>query len=78
MSESLAVESKKLDVPPLEELVEVLHKGLLENFAHVQVGIVNCPDLSAPPFHLASSGIISFYYSQNSLIVDIICEVLGF
>ena len=56
MSESLAVESRNLDVPPLDELVQVLQKGLSENFAHVQVESVDCPDLSEPPFHLAASG----------------------
>lgn len=31
--------------------------GLSENFAEVSVEVAECPDLTAAPFHLASSGL---------------------
>ena len=53
---SLSVESRCLYVPSLEELGQVLREGLDQNFAHVDVSVVSCPDLSQPPYHLAASG----------------------
>lgn len=44
-------------VPSLEELAEVLQKGLKENFADVQVSVVDCPDLSKEPFAFPAKGI---------------------
>ncbi|KAG1659993.1 Ester hydrolase C11orf54 [Nymphon striatum] len=35
----------------------VLHKGLSENFKDVVVEVVDCPDLSKEPFHLAAEGL---------------------
>lgn len=34
-----------------------LSAGLIENFAEVLVEVVDCPDLTAAPFHLASQGL---------------------
>lgn len=34
-----------------------LSTGLNRNFAEVLVEVVDCPDLTAPPYHLASSGL---------------------
>jgi hypothetical protein len=34
----------------------VIKDGLKSNFADVQVDIVDCPDLSQAPYHLASEG----------------------
>lgn len=38
-------------------IILVLANGLKSNFAEVSVEIVDCPDLSQPPYHLASSGL---------------------
>ncbi|CAI2354491.1 unnamed protein product [Caenorhabditis sp. 36 PRJEB53466] len=43
-------------VPSLEELKEVFQKSLTSNFENVHVDIVDCPDLSKPPFNQTSSG----------------------
>ncbi|XP_045673985.1 ester hydrolase C11orf54 homolog isoform X2 [Phyllostomus hastatus] len=44
-------------VPSLEELVGVLQKGLKDNFADVQVSVVDCPDLTKEPFTFPVKGI---------------------
>jgi hypothetical protein len=44
-------------VPELENLQEVLQNGLKTNFAEVDVTIIDCPDLSAAPFHLSAPGL---------------------
>ena len=54
---SLPVESKKLHVPNLEELSEILKSGLLKNFASVNVEVVDCPDLTKTPFNLSAPGL---------------------
>lgn len=46
-----------LHLPGLEELAEVLQKGLKENFADVQVSVVDCPDLTKEPFAFPVKGI---------------------
>ena len=56
---SVSVESRCLYVPSLEELAQVLREGLVQNFAHVDVSVVSCPDLTQPPYHLAASGMSS-------------------
>ncbi|CCD61431.1 DUF1907 domain-containing protein [Caenorhabditis elegans] len=43
-------------VPSLEELKMVFQTSLLSNFENVEVNIVDCPDLSKPPFNQKSSG----------------------
>lgn len=50
------VETCQLHVPPLNELADVLRGGLTSQFADVQVSVVDCPDLSLPPFLLAAPG----------------------
>ncbi|KAK9881792.1 hypothetical protein WA026_017308 [Henosepilachna vigintioctopunctata] len=54
---SLPVVHKKLDVVPLENLKEVLSKGLKNCFKEVEVSVVDCPDLTQKPFTLAKSGL---------------------
>lgn len=44
-------------MPSLEELAEVLQKGLTDNFADVQVSVVDCPDLTKEPFTFPVRGI---------------------
>ena len=36
--------------------VEVLKEGLKNNFCHVDVDVVTCPDLRTEPFDLAAEG----------------------
>jgi hypothetical protein len=56
-SHQLIVSSLSLFVPELDNLQAALQKGLKLNFAEVEVTLVDCPDLSHPPFHLATSGL---------------------
>jgi len=56
-SKTLNYEEKAIYTPDLETLRSVLETGLKTNFADVSVAIVDCPDLSKAPFHLASSGL---------------------
>lgn len=39
-------------------LVAVLQSALKENFAEAQVSVVDCPDLTKSPFHLADPGML--------------------
>jgi hypothetical protein len=55
--ETLSIEKKPLDRPPLEELAKVLNKGLRSEFEEVKVEVVECPDLTQQPFTLAKKGI---------------------
>ncbi|XP_067934896.1 ester hydrolase C11orf54 homolog [Watersipora subatra] len=55
--QNLPCKSLKLFTPALAELAAVLQKGLEENFASVQVSVIDCPDLSLPPYSLASPGL---------------------
>ncbi|XP_064612876.1 ester hydrolase C11orf54-like [Liolophura sinensis] len=57
MSSSLPVLKVPLHVPALEEVAKVLELGLKKNFADVRVDVVDCPDLTQPPFQLASTGL---------------------
>ncbi|XP_070496607.1 ester hydrolase C11orf54 homolog [Chironomus tepperi] len=56
-SKSLKYESKYIFTPTLEELSKAITPGLNENFAEVTLSIIDCPDLSKAPYHLASSGL---------------------
>ncbi|KAM6448427.1 ester hydrolase C11orf54 homolog isoform 1-T3 [Liasis olivaceus] len=51
------VEKFAFHVPSLEEVVGVLQNGLKENFADVQVSVVDCPDLTQEPFRFPVKGI---------------------
>uniref|UniRef100_A0A3Q4AUL8 DUF1907 domain-containing protein n=1 Tax=Mola mola TaxID=94237 RepID=A0A3Q4AUL8_MOLML len=50
-------EKVQLHTPPLEELRGVLQAGLEDNFAEVQVSVVECPDLTKEPFHFPVKGL---------------------
>uniref|UniRef100_A0A0K8TRB6 Putative ester hydrolase c11orf54-like protein n=1 Tax=Tabanus bromius TaxID=304241 RepID=A0A0K8TRB6_TABBR len=54
---NLLFEEKPLHVPTFEEVQEVLLKELPTNFAEVSVEVVDCPNLSNPPFHLVKPGL---------------------
>jgi len=56
-SKKTNVEKFPLHYPSLDEVAKVLEDGLRKNFADVDVSVVDCPDLSQPPFHLAASGL---------------------
>lgn len=51
------VQKMVLHMPSLEEVAEVLQKGLQKNFSTAEVKVVDCPDLSAAPFDLADKGL---------------------
>lgn len=46
-------------------LVAVLQAGLEDNFAEVQVSVVECPDLTKEPFHFPVKGKITFPKVSN-------------
>ncbi|XP_033225511.1 ester hydrolase C11orf54 homolog [Belonocnema kinseyi] len=71
----LKIVKRTLHVPPLDEIKTVFHEALSKNFAEVKVEIVDSPDLTEPPFHLATPGLsgrptildvggISFYSNE--------------
>lgn len=53
----LPFEEKALYVPSLDEVCKVVAAGLKSNFATVQVEVVDCPNLTQDPFHLAGQGL---------------------
>jgi len=65
-SSSLPIESKPLDILPLPEVAKVLEDGLKKNFQEARVSVVSCPDLTQPPWSLASPGL-----SGNTRVLDI-------
>ena len=46
--------SESIPPPPLTDILPVIDACLKENYAEVTVEIVECPDLSEAPFHLAA------------------------
>jgi hypothetical protein len=52
----------QLKVPQTNEVCEVLRKGLEKHFKQVACDIVDCPDLTKPPFKLAAPGICGNCY----------------
>ncbi|XP_060941615.1 ester hydrolase C11orf54 homolog [Limanda limanda] len=57
MAEIRRTERVQLHAPHLEELRCVLQAGLEENFAEVQVSVVECPDLTKEPFNFPVKGL---------------------
>lgn len=57
MAQGKVSEKFQFHVPSLEELCTVLQSGLKENFADVQVSVVDCPDLTQDPFRFPVKGI---------------------
>jgi hypothetical protein len=55
-----------LSPPSLADLATILTPALQSNFTHAAVEVVQCPDLSKAPFHLAGKGL-----SGNESIADI-------
>lgn len=51
------VETKPTYTPSLQEVAEVFRSYLPSNFKEVNVEVVDCPDLTKPPFHLAAPGL---------------------
>ncbi|GFO09933.1 ester hydrolase c11orf54-like protein [Plakobranchus ocellatus] len=54
---TLPVQKMMCHQPALEEVADVLQKGLAQNFATAEVKVVDCPDLSQVPFDLADKGL---------------------
>uniref|UniRef100_A0A2M3Z121 DUF1907 domain-containing protein n=1 Tax=Anopheles braziliensis TaxID=58242 RepID=A0A2M3Z121_9DIPT len=54
---SLLFEEKPLHMPTLQELRDVLAIGLKSCFTTVDVEVVECPNLTRAPFHLAGEGL---------------------
>ncbi|KAJ3588960.1 hypothetical protein NHX12_009812 [Muraenolepis orangiensis] len=57
MATTTQTEKHLLHCPALEELCNVLASGLNNNFADVQVGVVDCPDLTQEPFGFPVKGL---------------------
>ncbi|KAK4548910.1 hypothetical protein LTR36_008683 [Oleoguttula mirabilis] len=55
-----------LTPPSLEELAKTLQPALDANYEQASATVAHCPDLSQPPFHLASAGL-----SGNECVADI-------
>lgn len=51
------VQKHPLHFPSLDDVAKVLNDGLKGTFEHVEVSVVDCPDLKEKPFMLASEGI---------------------
>ena len=49
--------------------LSVLNDGLKENFSTVEVTVLDCPDLTQAPFHLAAEGILSTLNISKSVAV---------
>jgi len=47
----------KLNTPPLKCIVKAILPELLENFENASAEVVQCPDLTQPPFNLTSEGL---------------------
>lgn len=54
---SLEMKTYDLDQLPLDELSSTLQDHLSKFYGHVEVSVVDCPDLSKEPFNLAGSGL---------------------
>lgn len=53
----LPFEEKPLHMPSLEEIRDVVAAGIASNFAIVDVEVLDCPNLTEGPFHLAGQGL---------------------
>lgn len=56
-SHSLPYEAKNLYEAKLDDVAACLATGLKANFQNVTVDVVDCPDLTRAPFHLAGKGL---------------------
>ncbi|EGD81676.1 hypothetical protein PTSG_02390 [Salpingoeca rosetta] len=62
----MEVKSQVLETPPLEDVAKALETGLKGCFEQASVSVVDCPDLTAEPYHLAAPGI-----SGSTRLVDV-------
>lgn len=53
----LRVKKVSLHIPTEADILFCLEPALKNNYENVEVDFVDCPDLSLPPFNLASEGI---------------------
>ncbi|CAH2074771.1 unnamed protein product, partial [Iphiclides podalirius] len=63
---TVPIEEKALYVPSLDELANVLSRGLQSNFEFVNVSVVDSPDLTQAPFDLTTPGL-----TGNAKLVEI-------
>ncbi|CAK8676104.1 ester hydrolase C11orf54 homolog [Clavelina lepadiformis] len=56
-SRDMAIESRVLHIPPLQELADTIAGGLQDNYAESSCTVVDCPDLSKDPYGLAAPGL---------------------
>uniref|UniRef100_A0A1B6EDV6 DUF1907 domain-containing protein n=1 Tax=Clastoptera arizonana TaxID=38151 RepID=A0A1B6EDV6_9HEMI len=56
-ADSIKVEEKSLAQPPLNLIAKAINDGLTKDFEYVQAEVVDCPDLTKAPFHLAAEGL---------------------
>jgi hypothetical protein len=63
---TMRTERYPLSPPGLEELAKVLEAPLAANYEHIAISVVECPDLRAAPFNLATTGL-----SGNEKISDV-------
>lgn len=54
---SLPIVRIDLNVPPLDQIIEAILPELSKNFKTVSVDVVQCPNLTCPPFNLAAEGL---------------------
>ena len=66
-SSSLPIESVDFFVPELKELGSIIEGALRANFESAVVEVVDCPDLSQPPFHLAAQGNFGLFLSMKKV-----------
>lgn len=57
MTEQVKVDKIPTHVPSVEDVTQVLKEGLAKNFTNLDVSVVDCPNLTQPPFYLSSEGI---------------------
>ncbi|CAG4906351.1 unnamed protein product [Colias eurytheme] len=60
------IQEKSLYTPPLEEVAEVLSRGLRNTFESVSVSAEECPDLRKAPFDLTTPGL-----SGNAKLIEL-------
>ncbi|OQV13436.1 Ester hydrolase C11orf54-like protein [Hypsibius exemplaris] len=57
MAETLSVEKLELRTVGLDDIATVFQAALEANFTEVSVAVVDCPDLTLPPYRMAARGL---------------------
>ncbi|KAL5107957.1 hypothetical protein TcWFU_007141 [Taenia crassiceps] len=75
---SVSASYHNVHVVQKEEVAEVFREGLKDCFKSVNVNVVPCPDLTAPPFGLLRPGYLYFGFTQKLLGLvgqSVVCDV---